>query len=155
MRNESDERGDILQFYETQMGRVFFQGQLPKLIGALESIAAALRSPLPICQVPLEVSPNFLSDLYYGRYDPSDEPESEEQKQYTKKIADCQKSLRAVCSEAVWAQIENYRSLLDERGSIEREQAFSAGVRIVMRMVAAGLSSQDETDGQSHELRTH
>lgn len=144
-----------MQFYETQLGRVFFQGQLPKLIGALESIAAALRSPLPICQVPLEVSPNFLSDLYYGRYDPSDEPESEEQKQYTRKIMACQKSLRAMCSEAVWEQIENYRTLLNERGSVEREQAFSAGVRIAMRMVAAGLSSQNETDGQSHGSQMH
>lgn len=144
-----------MQFYETQMGRVFFQGQLPKLIGALESIAAALRSPPPICQVPPEVSPDFLSDLYYGRYDPSDEPESEEQKQYTRKIMACQKSLRAMCSEAVWEQIENYRTLLNERGSVEREQAFSAGVRIAMRMVAAGLSAPRETDGQGHGLQTH
>ena len=144
-----------MQFYETQLGRAFFQGQLPKLIGALESIAAALRSPPPICQVPLEVSPDFLSDLYYGRYDPSDEPECEEQKQYTRKIMACQKSLRAMCSEAVWEQIENYRTLLNERGSVEREQAFSAGVRIAMRMVAAGLSSQNETDGQSHGSQMH
>lgn len=144
-----------MQFYETQLGRAFFQGQLPKLIGALESIAAALRSPPPICQVPLKVSPDFLSDLYYGRYDPSDEPESEEQKQYTRKIMACQKSLRAMCSEAVWEQIENYRTLLNERGSVEREQAFSAGIRIAMRMVAAGLSSQNETDGQSHGSQMH
>ena len=143
-----------MQFYETQMGRVFFQGQLPKLIGALEGIAAALRSPPPICQVPLEVSPDFLSDLYYGRYDPSDEPESEEQKWYTKKIMACQESLRAMCSEAVWEQIENYRTLLNERSSVEREQAFSAGVRMAMRMVAAGLSAPKETDGQGHELQT-
>ncbi len=144
-----------MQFYETQMGKVFFQGQFPKLIGALESIAAALRSPSPVYQVPMEVSPDFLSELYYGGYDPSDEPESEEQKQCTKKIMACQETLRAVCSKAVWEQIENYRSLLDERGSIEREQAFSAGVRIAMRMVAAGLSAPKGADGQSHGLQTH
>lgn len=144
-----------MQFYETQMGKIFFQGQLPKLIGALESIATALRSPPPTYQVPLEVSPDFLSNLYYGGYDPSDEPESEEQKQCTKKIMACQEALRAVCGETVWEQIENYRSLLDERGSIEREQAFSAGVRIVMKMVAAGLSAPKGTEGQDHELQTH
>lgn len=155
MHSKSDERGDILQFYETQMGRVFFQGQLPKLIGALEGIAAALRTPAPVYQVPLEVSPDFLSELYYGGYDPSDEPESEEWKQSTKKIMACQKTLRAGCSEAVWEQIEDYRSLLDERGSIERAQAFSAGVRIAMRMVVAGLSAPKGADGQSHELQTH
>lgn len=141
-----------MQFYETQMGKIFFQGQLPKLIGALEGIAAALRSPSSVYQVPLEVSPDFLSKLYYGEYDPSDELESEEQKQCAKKIMACQEALRAVCSETVWEQIENYRSLLDERGSIEREQAFSAGVRIAMRMVAAGLSAPKEADGQSYEL---
>lgn len=144
-----------MQFYETQMGRAFFQGQLPKLIGALEGIAAALRSPPPVYQVPLGVSADFLSDLYYGRYDPSDEPEGEEHKQCTKKIMACQEDLLAVCSETVWEQIEDYRSLLDERGSIEREQAFAAGVRIAMRMVAAGLSSPKETGGQSYELQTH
>lgn len=145
----------FLQFHETQMGRVFFQGQLPKLIGALERIAAALRSPPPVCRVPLEVSPDFLSDLYYGRYDPSDEPESEKQKQYTKKIMACQASLRAMCSEDVWDQIEDYRTLLNERGLIERERAFSAGVRAAMRMVAAGLSAPEEAGGQSREPRTH
>ena len=144
-----------MQFYETHMGRAFFQGQLPKLIGALESIAAALRSPPPVYQVPMEVSPDFLSKLYYGECVPSDEPESEEQKQCTKKIVACQKALRAVCSEAVWAKIETYRSLLDERCSIDREQAFSAGVRTAMRMVAAGLSCPKETDGPNHELQTH
>lgn len=144
-----------MQFHETQMGKVFFQGQIPKLIGALEGIAAALRSPPPVYQVPLEVSTDFLSELYYGRYDPSDEPESEEQKQCTKKIIACQEALRAMCSKTVWEQIENYRSLLDERGSIERERAFSAGVRIVMGMVAAGLSAPKETGVQGHELQTH
>lgn len=141
-----------MQFYETQMGKIFFQGQLPKLIGTLESIAAALRSPPPTCQVPLEISPDFLSDLYYGRYDPSDEPESEEQKQCTKKIMACQETLRAVCDETAWEQIERYRSLLDERGSIEREKAFSAGVRTAMKMVATGLSAPKGTSGQDHGL---
>lgn len=144
-----------MQFYETQMGKIFFQGQLPKLIGALESIATALRSPPPTYQVPLEVSPDFLSDLYYGGYDPSDEPENEEWKQCTKKIRACQETLRAGYGETVWEQIEDYRSLLDERGSIEREQAFSAGVRIAIKMVMAGLSAPKGADGQSHELQTH
>lgn len=139
-----------MQFYETQLGRAFFQGQLPKLIGALESIATALRSPPPICQVPLEASPDFLSDLYYGRYDPSDEPESEEQRQYTKKITACQKSLREMCSEAVWEQIEDYRTLLNERGSVEREQAFSAGVRTAIRVIVAGLSNPNHTGRQDN-----
>jgi len=137
------------------MGRVFFQGQLPKLIGALEGIATALCTPAPIYQVPLDVPPDFLSELYYGEYDPSDEPESEEWKQCTKKIRACQETLRAGCGETVWDQIENYRSLLDERGSIECEQAFSAGVRIAMRMVAAGLTAPKGADGQGHELQTH
>lgn len=140
-----------MQFYETQMGKVFFQGQLPKLIDALEGIAAALRTPAPIYQVPLEVSPDFLSELYYGGYDPSDESESEAQKQCTKKIMASQEALRAVCSEAVWGQIEDYRSLLDERGSIERERAFSAGVRIAIMIVAAGLSAPKGADRQDHE----
>lgn len=141
-----------MQFHETNMGRTFFQGQLPKLIGALEEIAKALRAPAPVCQVPLEISPDFLSELYYGQYDPSGEPVSAAQKQCTQKILSCQKDLRATCSENVWAQIENYRSALDERSTLEREQAFSAGFRTAMRMVAAGLSTpnctKEENNGQ-------
>ena len=131
------------------MGRAFFQGQLPRLIGALESIAKAMRSPTPVYQMPLEVSPDFLSDLYYGAYDPSGEPDSEAQKRCTQKILVCQKNLQTACSENIWEQIENYRSLLDERGALEREQAFSAGFRAAMRMVMAGLSATSGTTGQN------
>lgn len=141
-----------MQFHETGMGSRFFQGQLPKLIKALEGIAAALSAPAPVCQVPMEVSPDFLSDLYFGGYDPSAAPESEDQRRCTKKIMAYQENLRSMCGDTVWEQIEEYRSLLDERGSIEREQAFSEGVRIAMRMVAAGLSAPKGTDGQRQDL---
>lgn len=139
-----------MQFYETHMGRTFFQGQLPKLIGALESIAKAMRSPAPVYQMPLEISPDFLPNLYYGAYDPSGEPGGEAQKRCTQKILVCQKNLQTMCSKNVWEQIENYRSLLDERGALEREQAFSAGFRTAMRMVAAGLSVPSDLGGENN-----
>ena len=36
-----------MNFYETKMGSIFFNSQLPKLISALQDIASALSKPAP------------------------------------------------------------------------------------------------------------
>ena len=36
-----------MNFYETKMGNIFFNSQIPKLIGALQDIASALSKPFP------------------------------------------------------------------------------------------------------------
>jgi len=53
-----------MNFHETRYGSKFFDGQLPKLITALESIAEALKTPTPVYQLKTELPENFLKNLY-------------------------------------------------------------------------------------------
>ena len=52
-----------MNFFETNLGRTFFQVQVPKLISALTEIAEALHTPRPAVQVRTEIPETFLADL--------------------------------------------------------------------------------------------
>ncbi|XBX06480.1 hypothetical protein QMP26_40040 [Enterocloster clostridioformis] len=60
-----------MNFHETKMGSIFFNQQLPELIGALREIAAVLSKPAPAA-IPLADmgTPDFLHNLFYGNYEP-------------------------------------------------------------------------------------
>ena len=133
-----------MDFYETKTARIFFESQLPKLIAALQDIAVSLKVPRPVLKAAHEIPPDFLAELYHGNYDPSDVPDSEPARLRTEEIMSCQQFLRALASPEVWTHIEQYRSLLDARGVIEREQAFASGFQSAMTMLAAGLSQPEK-----------
>lgn len=60
-----------MNFHETKMGNVFFNHQIPELIGALRKIAAALSKPAPaVIQLAETGEPDFLHNLFYGKYEP-------------------------------------------------------------------------------------
>lgn len=129
-----------MQFHESPMGREFFQRQLPLLIRTLTDISKRLRQPAPVSLSHKADWDKFLTELYYGSYDPSDVPGTAGQTARTKEIIACQDKLCTEVSDEVWDMIENYRSLLEERHCEEREQAFAVGFRCAMTMLAAGLS---------------
>lgn len=133
-----------MNFYETRMGRIFFESQLPKLIAALQDIAVTFKTPRTVLKAAHEIPPDFLAELYHGNYDPSDMPDSEPARLCTEEIKNCQQFLKALASPEVWTHIEQYRSLLDARGVIEREQAFASGFQSAMTMLAAGLSQPEK-----------
>ena len=130
----------MIPFHETRRGQRFFEGQLPRLIDALTDIAASLKAPRPIYQLRAEVPENFLSDLYFGNYAPSEQPETEMDKELTQAIVAVQKRLREVVPAESWTLIGQYSELLTARCTAEMEQAFAAGFRSAMTMLAAGLA---------------
>lgn len=129
-----------MEFYETQQGRVFYEGTLPRLTKALEKIAESLSAPALCISNTQEVPKDFLTNFYWGNYDPCDGPDSEEVVQCSSKIEEAQKSIRAQVAPEVWAQIENIISLISQRNDIERAEAFAEGFRSATTMLAAGLS---------------
>jgi len=131
-----------MNFHETKRGAIFFDGQLPKLISALEGIASALRKPTPVYQLKADVPENFLVDLYHGNYEPSAVRKSEERKEWTLEILACQRKLREEVSPEVWDLIDRYSALLNGRNVYDREQAFAAGFQTAVTMLAAGLGHQ-------------
>lgn len=131
-----------MNFHETKRGAIFFDGQLPKLISALEGIASVLRKPTPVYQLKADVPENFLVDLYHGNYEPSAVRKSEERKEWTIEILACQRKLREEVSPEVWDLIDRYSALLNGRNVYDREQAFAAGFQTAVTMLAAGLGHQ-------------
>jgi len=129
-----------MNFYESKRGAIFFEGQLPKLISALEDIAAGLKEPTPVYQLTAEVPEAFLTDLYHGNYDPSDGSSCETRRELASEIIACQKKLQSEVSSEVWDLIDRYTALLNGRNVYYREQAFADGFRSAMTMLAAGLS---------------
>lgn len=129
----------MIPFHESGHGRRFFDDQLPKLITALTDIAAALKAPQPVYQLKTEAPKGFLSDLYHGSYDPSDQPNAREEVELTPEIITCQRQLRETVPPETWELIDRYSTLLSSRSVIQREQAFAAGFRSAMTILAAGL----------------
>ena len=67
-----------MDFYQTNMGKGFYERTVPRIAKALEDIAKSLSVPAPVVQLPQDIPEDFLTDLYLGNYDPSGEPEPEE-----------------------------------------------------------------------------
>lgn len=137
-----------MDFFDTLYGKRFFDGQLPRLISALEAIAEALqkepaarqsRAAAPVL-LSLDVPDTFLRELYYGEVDPSGLPNGPEHEALTQRIKEFQDQLQADVGPKLWGRIEDYRTLLDDRGSVERLQAFESGYRCAMQMIAAGFT---------------
>lgn len=130
-----------MEFYRTVAGKRFFEGQLPRLITALSDIAAALKAPTPVFRLEQEVPPDFLENIYYERHDPSAMVDPEAVRTHSADIIAHQDRMRKDLSPEAWEQVERYRSLLDARAAVEREQAFAAGFRYATTLFAAGLSA--------------
>lgn len=135
-----------MNFHETRYGARFFDGQLPKLISALEGIASALNKPTPVYQLKPDLPEGFLAELYHGNYDPSSGRNNGERQELTQEILACQRELRSEVSGEVWDTIERYSALLNGRNVFDCEQAFAAGFRSAMTMLAAGLGHQTKND---------
>ena len=130
----------MIPFHKTRCGQRFFEAQLPKLITALSDIADSLKAPRPTYQLKAEVPESFLSDLYLGKYDPFDQPVTDLAKELTPEIIAVQDRLRKTVSGDAWALIEQYSGLLAASRTAGQEQAFAAGFRSAMTMLAVGLS---------------
>lgn len=132
-----------MNFYETKMGQSFYEGTLPQIASALEKIAGYLSAPTPCIRMAQEVPKDFLSELYWGNYDPSSEPDSEESAQYSAEISMAQEAFKAQVTPEVWEQVEHIFSLISRRSDVDRAEAFAAGFRSAAAMLAAGLSAPD------------
>ncbi len=133
-----------MEFYQTVMGKRFFENQLPRLTAALSDIAAALNAPRPVLKLEQQVQPDFLKDIYYGEHDPSLPVDAAAASAYDADIIAHQAELRKAVTQDTWEIIERYRSLLDARGAVEREQAFASGFRYATSLFAAGLSAAQD-----------
>ena len=130
-----------MNFHETQMGKRFFEGQLPQLITSLKEISAALNAPKPLIQMNTEYREDYLVQLYYTNFDPETAPDRETHAFYDSAIAQMQDEIKGAVTEELWQKIEHSYSTIATRTAAEREQAFAAGFRTAMTMMVCGLSA--------------
>ena len=138
-----------MEFYQTQMGRAFFERQVPQLIDAVNALAAALSKPTSAAVLPVAADSNFLRDLFFGDYEPEIYKVSPELQRFNRAVDQAHTSLVATLPEDSMAQLEEYETALSERNIAVTEQAYQAGIRVAVQMIVAGLSpsiSNEEVD---------
>ena len=138
-----------MEFYQTQMGRAFFERQLPQLIDAVNALAAALSKPVPAAVLPVTVDPKFMRDLFFGDYEPEIFKVSPELQRLGQTVSQDYKALTATLSEDSMKLLEEYETAVSERNIAVTEQAYEAGIRAAVQMIMAGLSrpaSSEEGD---------
>lgn len=137
-----------MNFYETKMGHIFFEHQVPQLINALNTLTTLLTKPVPAVALPVSVDPKFLRDLFFGDYEPEIYKVSPELQQLNRTVAQDYKSLTATLPEDSIKQLEEYEAAVSARNIAVTEQAYKAGVHAAVQMILAGLSQPEVRHGE-------
>lgn len=128
-----------MDFYQTRMGRIFFERQIPQLIDAMQGLTAALEKPVPTVGLPATPDPKFLHDLYFGRYEPEVFKVTPESRQLGRAVSSAHNALVETLSEASLEMLETYEKALSEQSAIVTQRAYESGVRAAVQMILAGL----------------
>lgn len=129
-----------MSFYKTQIGRHFFERQIPQLIKAVEGLASAISKPAQTAVLPVEPDSEFLSELYYGNYEPGLFKEVPETSELTHAVNDAYAFLAETLSEESKERLELYLDKQSERHCANIKRAYESGFRTAMQLVFAGLS---------------
>ncbi len=144
-----------MDFYETKMGHIFFEHQVPQLINTLNTLAGALSKSVPQVVLPVTADTQFLRDLFFGDYEPEVFKVSPELQQLNRTVDQAHKSLVDTLSEDSIKHLEGYETALSERSIAVMEQAYKAGIHAAVQMILAGLSypsvGQDRETEAGHE----
>ena len=132
-----------MSFYETRMGRTFFEHQLPQLINALQALTAALDRPTQQVTLPVEGDPEFLSELYFGNYKPGIFKSTPEGDRLIQKLNDAHDALVETLSWESCEKLDRYLEIAAERNATDSRLAYESGFRTAVQMIVAGLSRSD------------
>lgn len=133
-------KGNAMNFYETRMGRTFFEHQLPQLINALQALTTALDRPAQQVTLPVEGDPEFLSDLYFGNYEPGIFKSTPEGDKLIQKLNDAYDTLVETLSKESRVRLDRYLEIAADRCATDARLAYESGFRTAVQMIIAGLS---------------
>ena len=143
-----------MNFYETKMGHIFFNHQMPELIRTLQEIATALSKPAPAAVQLKDVGePDFLHNLFYGNYEPDiygcvTVPSKPDQN-----VKEAEKALLPALGESK-KLFEQYQAAIYERNSSIAEQSYCCGYRTAVQMIVSGLTAPPPQTGGWKKKRT-
>ena len=129
-----------MNFYETRMGHAFFERQLPQLIQSIQALTAALDKPARAAVLPVEPDPEFLSELYYGNYEPGIFKQTPEADELNHAVSLAYQVLAETLSEQSQEYLETYLDAAANRNTTDMKRAYESGFRTAVQMIMAGLS---------------
>lgn len=132
-----------MNFHDTAMGRTFFERQLPELIRSIDTLAAVLNKPAQTVTLPVEADPEFLSELYYGNYEPGNFEQTPESARLTRSINEAHAALVEKLSGDSLEKLRIYEDALTQRDSTEMKRAYVSGFRTAVQMIMVGMSRPD------------
>lgn len=145
-----------MDFHKTKMGHTFFERQLPQLINAINTLAAAASKPVPPAALPVAADPQFLSDLFFGNYEPEVYKVSPELQRLNRAVSQARNSLAQSLPQESLTKLEDYETALSERNIAVTEQAYKAGVHAAVQMILAGLSGPGAVPpGETRPMHEH
>nr|WP_303041058.1 DUF6809 family protein [Enterocloster clostridioformis] len=140
-----------MNFHETKMGSIFFNQQLPELIGALREIAAVLSKPAPAA-IPLADmgTPDFLHNLFYGNYEPDIYGCVTVPSRLDQNVKEAEKALLPALGQSK-KLFEQYQRAVSERNSAVAEQSYCCGYRTAVQMIVSGFAMPPQAGGAPDE----
>ena len=129
-----------MNFYETKMGRIFFEHQLPQLIQSIQRLTTSLDKPTQALTLPVEADPGFLSSLYYGSYEPGPFRQTAKGRELTRAVNAAHDELTAVLPEETRKKLMEYQDALTMCETADMQMAYESGFRTAVQMLMAGLS---------------
>lgn len=129
-----------MSFYQTPMGRAFFERHVPQLIHAIQALTTALGKSAPALIQPVEPDPDFLSELYYGNYEAATFQLTPESSELTRAINQAHSELEEAIPDPCRAKLRAYEDARSARDAFEMRRAYEAGFRTAVQMIVAGLS---------------
>lgn len=135
-----------MNFDKTDIGRKFFNKQLPKMINLLDKIAESLpgKQISNVVYMDLDLPKNYLEDLYYGNLEIGAYSRENYNKKTNRKIVKVQDHLKDQLTEEQWQLFEKYSLLVNNRESEECFRMFQHGYRTAMRLITAGMQPVSE-----------
>ena len=136
-----------MNFYETKMGHIFFNHQMPELIRTLREIATALSKPAPAAVQLKDVGePDFLHNLFYGNYEPDIYGCVTVPSRLDQNVKEAEKALLPALGESK-NLFEQYQAGIYERSSSIAEQSYCCGYRTAVQMIVSGLTAPPPQTG--------
>ena len=136
-----------MNFYETKMGHIFFNHQMPELIRTLREIATALSKPAPAAVQLKDVGePDFLHNLFYGNYEPDIYGCVTVPSRLDQNVKEAEKALLPALGESK-KLFEQYQAAIYERNSSIAEQSYCCGYRTAVQMIVSGLTAPPPQTG--------
>ncbi len=114
---------------------------ISELTEAIHALTEAISRPALAMRFPIAPNPEFLADLYHGRYEPETNRKCEADQALIQEIEERRRALRSVLPGQGKKMLSEYDDAVAQYHSTVAERFYEAGFKTAVQMMAAGLSN--------------